>query len=234
MGLYRPVLQILTLFQTKKCNFPHPFTDLAFTQKLCYHYLDKSANKKFFKSISNSHFSLSLTYLEWKRWVRSYTPVVPSKTIPPFFRPKRRRNPAWWGGTHLYSLYKGSLPPEGLRLEESWLFTKSLVTLRVISVKFLLVITLLYKTKWSWELRTWSHKMNLIDTSTNSPHFFYWKLIGITNENLNFDVRVYRVKESMSIMGLLDKKNRFTFFCQWCKGSKWHLLQAHSDLRTSW
>ena len=31
--------------------------------------------------------------------------------------------------------------------------------------------------------------MNLIDTSTNSPHYFYWKHIGITNENLNFDVR---------------------------------------------
>ena len=33
-------LQILTLFQTKKCNFPHPFSDLACWQKLYYHYLD--------------------------------------------------------------------------------------------------------------------------------------------------------------------------------------------------
>ena len=32
--------------------------------------------------------------------------------------------------------------------------------------------------------------MNLIDTSTNSPLYFYWKRIGITHENLNFDVRV--------------------------------------------
>ena len=32
--------------------------------------------------------------------------------------------------------------------------------------------------------------MNLIDTSTNSPSYLYWKRIGITNENLNFDVRV--------------------------------------------
>ena len=22
------------------CNFPHPFSDLAFGQELCYHYLD--------------------------------------------------------------------------------------------------------------------------------------------------------------------------------------------------
>ena len=30
--------------------------------------------------------------------------------------------------------------------------------------------------------------MNLNDTSTNSPHYFYWKQMGTTNENLNFDV----------------------------------------------
>ena len=35
-----------------------------------------------------------------------------------------------------------------------------------------------------------SHKMNLIDTSTNSPHYFYWKCIGIKKENLNLDVKV--------------------------------------------
>ena len=27
VGVYLPVLQILTWFQTKKCNFPHPFSD---------------------------------------------------------------------------------------------------------------------------------------------------------------------------------------------------------------
>ena len=73
MRVCRPVLQILTLFQTKKCNLSHPFSDqtskihtpfldLAFRQKLCYHYLDKRANKKLFKSISNPHISLSFVY----------------------------------------------------------------------------------------------------------------------------------------------------------------------------
>ena len=66
----------------------------------------------------------------------------------------------------------------------------TLLALRVISINFLLVISMLCKTVWSWELRAWSHKMNIIDTSTNSPHYFYWKRIGITHENLNFDVRV--------------------------------------------
>ena len=46
VGMCRPVLQILTLFQTKKCYFPHPFSvqtsknphpfsDLACRKKLC-------------------------------------------------------------------------------------------------------------------------------------------------------------------------------------------------------
>ena len=34
----RPVLQILTLFQTKKCHFSH-VSDLV-SNKLCHHYLD--------------------------------------------------------------------------------------------------------------------------------------------------------------------------------------------------
>ena len=32
--------------------------------------------------------------------------------------------------------------------------------------------------------------MNVIDSSTDSPHFLYRKWIGATNENVNFDVRV--------------------------------------------
>ena len=30
-----------------------------------------------------------------------------------------------------------------------------------------------------------------------NPHYFYWKSIGTVNENLNFDIRVSRVKSSM-------------------------------------
>ena len=60
-----------------------------------------------------------------RRKIRSYTPVVPSKTTPdsrpngaksiPVFRPKRRKNPGKnptrWGGTYLYGLYNGVPPP---------------------------------------------------------------------------------------------------------------------------
>ena len=39
-GVCYPIFRILTRFQSKKCHFSHPFSDLAFRQKLCYHYLD--------------------------------------------------------------------------------------------------------------------------------------------------------------------------------------------------
>ena len=66
--------------------------------------------------------------------MRSYTPVVPSKSTPdsrpkwarciPVFRPKRCKNPTKWGGTCLYSLYKGVPPPPGetFLCEESVLY----------------------------------------------------------------------------------------------------------------
>ena len=37
VGVCRPVLQILTLFQTENCHFLHPFSDLV-SKKLCHHH----------------------------------------------------------------------------------------------------------------------------------------------------------------------------------------------------
>ena len=37
--------------------------------------------------------------------------------------------------------------------------------------------------------------MNLLDILSTSPHFFY--RIGATNENSNFDLRVYRVNRAL-------------------------------------
>ena len=65
----------------------------------------------------------------------------------------------------------------------------------VISIKFLLVIAMLCKTEWSWELRTWSQRMCLLDILSTSPHYFYSKWIGATKENVNFNLRVQRVKQ---------------------------------------
>ena len=59
----------------------------------------------------------------------------------------------------------------------------TLQTLRVIRIKFLLVISMVYKTEWSRELSTGPHKMNLLDILTISPYYFYRKCVGATNEN---------------------------------------------------
>ena len=81
VGVCRPVLQILTLFQKKKCHFPHPFSDLVskihtrfqtwkrVTKRniTCLHKTEimssllrlKPPQKDFFNAISNSHITLS-------------------------------------------------------------------------------------------------------------------------------------------------------------------------------
>ena len=93
----------------------------------------------------------------------------------------------------------------------------------MISVKFLLVISLLCKSEWSWELRTWSHKMNVTDASTNSPHYFFWKHIGITNENLNFDVRVSRVYKARTVFfdGAINVSCSFRYCLGRCQKMPW-------------
>ena len=63
-------IQILTLFQTKKCHFPHPFSDLEVVTKLnitCLHKTKimpsllrlKSQQRDLLKSISNLRITLS-------------------------------------------------------------------------------------------------------------------------------------------------------------------------------
>ena len=63
VGVCHPVLQILTLFQTKKYHFPHPFSDLA-SMKLCHQLfrLEQQQND-LLKSISNSHITLSFLFI---------------------------------------------------------------------------------------------------------------------------------------------------------------------------
>ena len=63
-----------TRFQNRSLKST-PFSDLAFRQKLRYHYLDQSANKKFFQAISNSHISLSFLLI-WN-WKDKYFHTLP-------------------------------------------------------------------------------------------------------------------------------------------------------------
>ena len=89
VGVCRPVLQILTLFQTKKCHFPHPFSDQTSkihtrfqTWPLGRNYVIitsiRAQTKKFFKCISNSHIFISFLFIWNWNDKYMYAPVVPS------------------------------------------------------------------------------------------------------------------------------------------------------------
>ena len=68
--------------------------------------------KKHFKSISNSHISLSFL-LVWN-WNDKYVHTLPLFSRKPKAdsrpKPKQCKNPTRWGGTYLYRSYKG-VPP---------------------------------------------------------------------------------------------------------------------------
>ena len=92
-------------------------------------------SKKKWRHFEFAYFSFFLTHLELKRKLRSYTSVVPSKTIPDsrpkwakcifVFRPKRRKNPTRWGGTYVAYIRESSPPPlhPGLLLVQIWIPT---------------------------------------------------------------------------------------------------------------
>ena len=66
------------------------------------------------------------------------------------------------------------------------------------------VISTLYKTEWSRELRTGSDTMNWLDSLTISPYYFYRKCIRATYENLNFVVRVSKVNRHPPVLPLIQ------------------------------
>ena len=69
----RLVLQILTLFQTKKCHFQPVFSPWPLRNDVVITYINKSSNiiKDFLKSISSSRISLSFLLLLINTFVHS-------------------------------------------------------------------------------------------------------------------------------------------------------------------
>ena len=53
--------------------------------------------------------------------------------------------------------------------------------------------------------------MNVIDTLTNSPHYFYWKRIWIANENLNFELGFKGLKFFSPFSQKVDTPESFIF-----------------------
>ena len=81
----RPVLQILTLFHTKKCwKWPQNSTlNVYFDRNYVIFAEIKTATKRFLKiHVEFAYYTFVLIHLELKRPTHWYTTVVPSLTIP--------------------------------------------------------------------------------------------------------------------------------------------------------
>ena len=110
---------ILTLFQTIKCHFPHPFSDLEEVIKRNITCLHKTAviiaeirtsTKRFLKiHLEFAYYTCLLIHLDLKLRTRSCKTVVPSTT--PVFRPKWLKNPTLWGSTYPYTVFIREHPP---------------------------------------------------------------------------------------------------------------------------
>ena len=103
VGVCRPVLQIPTLFQTKKCHFSHPFSAPT-SKKLWHHSLNKNAS---------SHISFFLIHLETFIYHRlenhSWLQTKMGKILIHFTQHGAKSVP-FWDGTCLYGSHKGEPP----------------------------------------------------------------------------------------------------------------------------
>ena len=92
----------------QKCNFPHPFSDLAFTLSLLRLECKQNNSSNPFRI----RIFLFLPHSSGIETINTFIhSVVPSKTIPdsrpkwakciPVFRPKWHKTPTPWGGTYL-------------------------------------------------------------------------------------------------------------------------------------
>ena len=88
MALCRQVPQTLTRIQAKKCNFPHPFSNPAFRQKVMLSLLRLERKQKRFSNPFRIRIFLFLAYSFGIETINTFIhSVVPSKTIP-YSRPK--------------------------------------------------------------------------------------------------------------------------------------------------
>ena len=90
---------------------------------------------------------------------------------------------------------------------------------------------MLCKTEWSWELRTWLHKMNLLDILLTFPHHFCRKWIGATNENSNFDLRVVLNLGDWFILALYWSRHNYN---QPALDLQWSFIQLCAQCHGLW
>ena len=117
VGMCRQVLQILTLFQTKQCHFPHPFSDLALLE-IMSSLLRLERKRKNFSNAFRIRIFLFRFYsfgIERITTFVNFCSSLENQTrfqtqmdkVHTRFQTKKAQKPYPWGGKHLYVLYTG-------------------------------------------------------------------------------------------------------------------------------
>ena len=110
MGVCHPVLQILTLLQTKNAIF-HTIHTRFLTSSLGRNYVIITYIRAQTKHFSNAFRIRIFAFLSYSFGIDTINTFIHSHSSLKNFRPRRCKNCTWWGSRYLYSLYKGVPPP---------------------------------------------------------------------------------------------------------------------------
>ena len=110
MGVCHPVLQILTLLQTKNAIF-HTIHTRFLTSSLGRNYVIITYIRAQTKHFSNAFRIRIFAFLSYSFGIDTINTFIHSRSSLKNFRPRRCKNCTWWGSRYLYSLYKGVPPP---------------------------------------------------------------------------------------------------------------------------
>ena len=138
VGVCRPVLQILTLFQTKICHYSQPFSDLA-PKKLCHHRQRKRFLSSLFIWNWNDMFIHSRISLE----THTRIPDQNGQSLYPFSDQKWRKSPTLrgGGGAYTYMAFIRESPPGAEHVLSAacgfvWLLIMTRVTFRIFNSNY--------------------------------------------------------------------------------------------------
>ena len=116
VGVCRPFLQILSLFQTKKYHFPHPFSDLEVVTKrniTCLHETEIMSSLVRLKLQQKKPFGIHVTLFSYSFGIETTNTLIYNRSSlvnHTRFQTKRAQKPYHLGVADTYMAYLGSLP----------------------------------------------------------------------------------------------------------------------------
>ena len=117
VGVSRPVLQILTLFQTKKYHFPHPFSDLEVVTKrniTCLHKTEIMSSLVRLKLQQKKPFGIHVTLFSYSFGIETTNTLIHNRSSfvnHTRFQTKTTQKPDPLGVADTYMAYIRESPP---------------------------------------------------------------------------------------------------------------------------